>query len=150
LKKIDLGQTITILANLGVIAGIIFLGLELRQVQDQMDAEISFNRFAEENATRRLIVTTPSLAGAIVKRGAGEELTREERVILDAYVASIVIMAEYSWKQYQRGRVQDGDIQGIVRQIENDFWGIAGAWDRMRREILDAEFVAAVERELEE
>jgi len=31
LKKIDLGQAIGILANAGVIAGIVFLGMELRQ-----------------------------------------------------------------------------------------------------------------------
>ncbi len=31
MKKLDLGQTITILANVGVIAGIVFLGYELRQ-----------------------------------------------------------------------------------------------------------------------
>jgi len=31
MKKIDLGQWITILANAGVIAGIVFLGFELRQ-----------------------------------------------------------------------------------------------------------------------
>ena len=30
-KKIDLGQTIGILANAGVIAGIVLLGMELRQ-----------------------------------------------------------------------------------------------------------------------
>ena len=31
MKKIDLGQTITILANVGVIAGIVFLAVELQQ-----------------------------------------------------------------------------------------------------------------------
>jgi len=31
MKKIDLGQTISILANLGVIAGIVFLAVELQQ-----------------------------------------------------------------------------------------------------------------------
>ncbi len=31
MKKLDLGQTIGILANLGVIAGIVFLGYKLRQ-----------------------------------------------------------------------------------------------------------------------
>ena len=30
-KKIDLGQIITICANIGVIAGIVFLGIELQQ-----------------------------------------------------------------------------------------------------------------------
>ena len=31
MKKIDLGQSITILANLGVLAGLVFLGIEIRQ-----------------------------------------------------------------------------------------------------------------------
>ena len=31
MKKLDLGQTVSILANLGVIAGIVFLGIEIRQ-----------------------------------------------------------------------------------------------------------------------
>ena len=31
MTKIDLGRTISILANIGVIAGIVFLGLELQQ-----------------------------------------------------------------------------------------------------------------------
>lgn len=31
MKKIDVGQAISLLANIGVIAGIVFLGLELRQ-----------------------------------------------------------------------------------------------------------------------
>lgn len=88
MKKLDFGQTVGLLANLGVIAGIIFLGLELRQVRDQMDAGISFNRFSEENATRHLIATSPSLAGAIVKRTRGEEITPEESVTLDTYVSS--------------------------------------------------------------
>jgi len=39
MKKIDLGQTITILANVGVIAGIVFLGVELRQTQRSMQAQ---------------------------------------------------------------------------------------------------------------
>ena len=39
MKKIDLGQTITIFANIGVIAGIIFLGYELHQTQMAMQSQ---------------------------------------------------------------------------------------------------------------
>ena len=39
MKKIDLGQTISILANVGVIAGIVFLGFELRQNNALMAAD---------------------------------------------------------------------------------------------------------------
>jgi hypothetical protein len=45
MKKIGLGQTITILANVGVIAGIVFLAVEIRQnnriVQAQTRAQIA-------------------------------------------------------------------------------------------------------------
>jgi hypothetical protein len=39
LKKLDFGQTITILANLGVIAGIVFLGIEISQNNAWLEAE---------------------------------------------------------------------------------------------------------------
>ena len=35
MKKLDLGQSLTILANMGVIAGIIFLGIEIRDSNTQ-------------------------------------------------------------------------------------------------------------------
>ncbi len=41
MKKIDLGQTITILANVGVIAGIVFLGFEMRQNTVAVQSEAS-------------------------------------------------------------------------------------------------------------
>jgi hypothetical protein len=36
-KKIGLGQTISVLANIGVIAGIVFLGIELQQNNDCLE-----------------------------------------------------------------------------------------------------------------
>ena len=39
MKKINLGQLIGILANLGVIAGIVFLAFELEQNNQLMEAE---------------------------------------------------------------------------------------------------------------
>ena len=43
MKKIDLGQTITILANVGVIAGIVFLAIELRQNNEYMAANARYD-----------------------------------------------------------------------------------------------------------
>ena len=39
MKKIELAQVISILANIGVIAGIVFLGIELQQTQRGMQAQ---------------------------------------------------------------------------------------------------------------
>ena len=39
MHKIDIGQSIAILANLGVVASIVFLGVELRQNREMMRAQ---------------------------------------------------------------------------------------------------------------
>lgn len=150
MRKIEFSQAITILANVGVIAGIIFLAIELRQVQDQMDAQISFNRFSERNQGVRLIATNPLLAGMMVKSQAGEELTGEETVMLGSYVRSMLFSTEYAWQQHQRGRLEDFDFQTTVSRIERDTWGMAGIWEQLSRDVLDEDFVAAVEQELEQ
>ncbi len=47
MKKIELGQTIAILANVGVIAGILFLAIELRQNNEALGLQ---SRLERENA----------------------------------------------------------------------------------------------------
>ena len=42
MKKLDPGQVITIVANIGVIAGIVFLVVELRQNNQLMETEARF------------------------------------------------------------------------------------------------------------
>lgn len=51
MKKFDIGQTIGILANIGVIAGIVFLALELRQNNELLvhDAQRSRAQSFREN-----------------------------------------------------------------------------------------------------
>ena len=46
MKKIDLGQAIGILANVGVIAGIVFLAVELRQNNELLATQITATRAA--------------------------------------------------------------------------------------------------------
>jgi len=68
MKKIDLGQTITILANVGVIAGIVFLGIEVQQNSTQIEratiavaAQAVFELNQEFNEIRRTLYTDASL-----------------------------------------------------------------------------------------
>ena len=50
MKRIDIGQAITILANLGVIAGIIFLAVEIRQNQAVLEQGNAMNLVAVQNS----------------------------------------------------------------------------------------------------
>ena len=83
MKKIDVGQMIQILANIGVIAGIVFLGVELQQnsaglgVQARLEREDVRRRAAERRLDNdRLIV-------AWVKSAEGVALTPEEVFLID-------------------------------------------------------------------
>ena len=40
MKKFDLGQTTTVIANVGVIAGLLFLAVQLRQNNDLLGIEL--------------------------------------------------------------------------------------------------------------
>ena len=84
MKKIDLGQTIQIIANIGVIAGIIFLVVELQQnnealsIQTRLDREDVFR----EGLARRF-QQSPDMLRAVAKSKRGDALSDEEILILD-------------------------------------------------------------------
>jgi len=59
MKKIELGQTISILANLGVIAGIVFLGLELQQNNTLLNAQIRAARAQVRIVWNDLMLQSP-------------------------------------------------------------------------------------------
>jgi hypothetical protein len=67
MKKIDLGQTITILANLGVIGGIVFLAFEIRQNTAQMRAEAAYSIHQDVQSLNRDIYQDPEFANLVIQ-----------------------------------------------------------------------------------
>ncbi len=80
MKKIALGQTITILANVGVIAGIVFLGIELRQNNELLGVQIRSGILDRQTGAPDLILQTPELWPLLVKDE--DSLTHPERQAL--------------------------------------------------------------------
>jgi len=78
MKKVDIGQTITIVANVGVIAGIIFLGVELSQNSEtaRLQAAQSYANLSHELDFR--IVDDPSLIALFL-------MSPEDRTPADEY-----------------------------------------------------------------
>ena len=78
MKKIDLGQTITILANVGVIAGIVFLGIELQQNNELLvvQAEMAMSD-VRANTILADVVQEPELIELMLKDE--QSLTEVER-----------------------------------------------------------------------
>jgi hypothetical protein len=78
MKSFDLGKFVQTLANVGVIAGIVFLGFELRQNNELMEAEARFNRVTVSREAYNILSTNGELAEIIVKANNNESLTEVE------------------------------------------------------------------------
>ena len=104
MKKIDFQHTATLVANVAVIVGIVFLAIELQQntgeLQSQTRASIS------ENTLTYLgwVATSPELARALAKAASDvDSITDFERIQLDYYYAAQIRVWENTHYQFERG-----------------------------------------------
>ncbi len=100
MKNINLGQTITILANVGVIAGIVFLGLELQQNNELMKSEIRGNFQGARLHVNSLITDSQWLPEIFAKVEAGESLAPDEAIRLQAQHQVILTVAQWMYEDY--------------------------------------------------
>ena len=144
MKKIDLGQTVSILANIGVIAGIAFLGFELNQNNALLESQARYNLVVQRAAINDA-VREPSVLSAIQKQAAGEELDLAQTMTLTGVAARVIESWEWQYGEYQAGLLE-------LRQLPVANWsrlyhGRLGArlplqdiWNTRSSE-MDAEFV---------
>ena len=67
MKKIDYGQAIQTLANVGVLAGIVFLGFELRQNNELLDRQIRATTLEQRQSTSQLLFENPDVIESLGK-----------------------------------------------------------------------------------
>ena len=99
MKKIDLGQAISIFANVGVIAGIVFLGIELRQNNELSRAEAQRARAAIVSENFRSITENPEIASMLLRDSQGDSLTDLELFQARAFWLSTLTTAELIYAQ---------------------------------------------------
>ncbi len=110
MKKIDLGQSISILANIGVIAGIVFLAVELQQNNELLSAQARSERVSLRQADTALLIQTPELVTAVLKHQRDEQLTDYEELIFSNYLNFIFTNFENVYMESQRGLIEEDSI----------------------------------------
>jgi len=109
MKKIDLGQAFSIIANLGVISGIVLLAYELNQNRQMMQAQTR-NAIAEHLSNMLVSQSlSPEYLAMQVRRRSGEALTPEEEGM---YLLSQIAYWRYRenvYYQYQRGLFEESE-----------------------------------------
>jgi hypothetical protein len=111
MKKLDVGQTVNTVANIGVIVGILLLVFELTQNRDMMRAQIR-NEIATSLSGALPAATDAELADALVRSDNGDELTGAE-----SYRASLAneILFRYwenAYYQYEQRLYDEIEFSG--------------------------------------
>ena len=110
MKKIDFGQVIGILANLGVIAGIVFLGIELSQNNRLMESQASYNLLQNSVGGIELITTDDELALAVYKDINGQELSEIEVFLLRLQYSGTLQKWLWEFRQSENGLISENDL----------------------------------------
>jgi hypothetical protein len=106
MKKIDLGQTISIVANIGVVAGIVFLGIEIRQNTQALEAE----------AYREL---TDSIRGINELRFSGADLSLDSDPSEEGspYIFTILRHGDLAFQHYELDMLSEERLASITRPL---------------------------------
>ena len=99
MKKIDLGQTITILANVGVITGIVFLAVELNQNNALLESEARATRVQIRSDGWNRMAENPEIVALLVKDRRGEALSEEEELRLNAFWMTTLYMNQWQHEE---------------------------------------------------
>ena len=110
MKKIDLGQTTSILANLGVIAGIVFLAVQLRQNNDLLAAQARRDQLEARTATGLVELSQVDIAQINYKAASGQPLTAEERYYFRNFAANRFMHWEWQYWEYRAGTLSEQDL----------------------------------------
>ena len=138
MKKIDLGQTINTLANVGVIAGIVFLGLELEQNNALMESEARRNRSAFVEGANLMLAGDDELAALVLRDSQGETLSELESFRLSRYWFAGLTNLQIGYVELssEELELQAGRWQRLFERNP----GLRQSWTR-EAPFLDADFV---------
>lgn len=106
MKNVDIAQTIGILANLGVIAGIVFLAFEIRQNNVALESQSRRNHAEGRSDYFNRLSTDPVLMPVMVKARTGQPLDEVEEARLLAHYVAMFIGWQWEWEEHERGLLQ--------------------------------------------
>ena len=121
MKKIDLGQIFTIIANVGVIAGIVFVALEVRQTRDAVLGATYLARASAQEDWGKWIADSDHIVYAIQQWADKDfsELSQEDRSRLYPAVEAAFHRMDGIYYQYELGLIPEEYYQttfsGLMR-----------------------------------
>lgn len=99
----NINRWLTLVANLGVVAGIVFLAFELHQNNENLEAQSRFTLKENRAGMNRQIAHDPGFAAILVKARSNDALSNVEQMQLNAWFRSNLANWQWDHDEYLRG-----------------------------------------------
>ena len=152
-KKWVWKEAAEVVGAVGIIAGLVFLGFELHQNNELLQAEARYTRVLIRLEEHWLPIRNPDLAQTLIKHREGSELSEYEKLILDRAMEAQLVIFQNVFTEFQRGLIDEDSIP--VESWRTSFSGetlsMPGGWPSLRQHWeltklgFDADFVAWME-----
>jgi hypothetical protein len=147
MQKIDLGQMIQILANIGVIAGIVFLAIELRQNSEQLELQ-SYQSWVAANLELNMAATDEA-GSAMLARGVEDSsnLSSETFIGFAMWYMGVMQMAQATDYLYRAGSLDEELWRAEIDRAAGmlSLPGVRQWWDAGAKTQLTPSFVDLIE-----
>jgi len=146
------GYWLSIFANLAVVAGIVFLGIEIHQNTSMIEAQMNQSRTDAAMSQQQGTYNSEFMPSILVKLENGEELTAEEMRRYESYFRSFNRNMDNQLWQYRRGFLGTNiprSVRDAVQQVIGGNQASLDLWDRQKASYTD-EYAAFVEEALAE
>ena len=100
MKTFDVGRTVSVLANIGVIVSIAFLAISIRQNNALLTVQARANTLSARNHANEMILESSELPKIYVKFRAGVPLEPEEVIRLQAMHQYQLLMMQWNFEDY--------------------------------------------------
>jgi len=103
LKVPDFGQIVGIFANLGVVAGVLFLAVEIQQNNQLLRADAISAVLETRQARQEIVLGSDDLVTAMAKNSRGEPLTDEDMLRINAALFHSLLGRQRDYFLFQEG-----------------------------------------------
>ena len=140
----SLNRWLTLSANVGVIAGIIFLAVELRQNNELLAADARFNRLQISWNGWQSLAENGDLTDLIVAASNGEILPESAQVRVDAVLIRILIAMEWLYRELPPDSPERLYMRDELQEVLSGIGADLRVWES-RKSGFDPDFVQWVE-----
>jgi hypothetical protein len=141
----NLNKWLTLIANFGVVLGIIFLGIEISQNNDALDAQTRNYWVERRMVMMHMMISDPELETLLRKSTAGmEPLTETEIARAGTVGYRLMVSFAHQFDEFSRGRLDESEIINLhyaVYHSEFNNFRVPEVWPLYKRQEASPEFV---------